>query len=249
MIIGQSAGKTFAYLLGVYLGDGCVTTSGEVAASTGRASLVFRLNTIDRDFAEAVAVALLELTGKRPNYREHAVKKGSNNFAMTHACRELCETLVADTQDKQIIPTYVFTWGNNDKRAFIAGVMDSEGFVAQNKAGQVQTGRSFYMGYKSCDAWVPDFVRILQSVGVQIGKIGIEQPLKPGYKVPTRFTIKMQSWVNSGCKFNIRRKQDRVDLWAATEPYSQRSRFPRKVSSETNMPNTVQTVKIEPELT
>lgn len=239
-------------MLGVYLGDGCVTTSGEVAVSTGRASLVFRLNTIDNDFAEAVAVALLELTGKRPNYREHAVKKGSNNFAMTHACRDLCEQLVADTQDKQIIPSYVFTWGNNEKRAFIAGVMDSEGFVARKAKpldGKLLTDRSFYMGYKSCDAWVPDFVRILQSVGVQIGKIGIEEPRKPGYKVPTRFTIKMKSWVDSGCKFNIRRKQDRVDLWAATEPYSQRSKFPRKVSSETNMPNTVQAVKIEPELT
>ncbi len=82
-----------------------------------------------------------------------------------------------------------------------------------------------------------DFVRVLQSVGVQIGKIGVEVPRKPGYKTPRRFTVKMQSWVDSGCRFNIARKQKRVDLWAATEPYSQRSRFPRKVSSETNMPN------------
>ena len=245
MIIGQSAGKTYAYLLGVYLGDGCVTTSG-YESSLGRACYVFRLNTIDRDFADATADALLELTGSRPNIREHPVKKGSNNFAMSHACRELTDKLVADTQDKQIIPAYVFAWTDDEKRAFIAGVMDSEGFVAENKGGQ--TGRCYYMGYKSCDAWVPDFVRILQSVGVQIGKIGIEEPRKPGYKVPTRFTIKMQSWVDSGCRFNIARKQRRVDLWAATEPYSQRSRYPRKVSSTTNMPDTLQGVKIEPEL-
>lgn len=229
-MIGQSAGKTFAYLLGVYLGDGCVTTSGEVAPSTGRASLVFRLNTIDRDFADATADALLALTGKRPNIRQHPVKKGSDNHAITHACRELCEQLVADTQNKTTIPDYVFGWDDSLKREFVAGLMDSEGFVSMNQHG------SAYMGFKSCDSWVPDFVRILQSVGVQIGKIGVEQPRKPGYKTPMRFTVKMRSWVDSGCRFNIQRKQRRVDVWA------------EKVSSETNMPDTSNEVKIEPEL-
>lgn len=249
MIIGQSAGKTFAYLLGVYLGDGCVTTSGQIALSTGRASLVFRLNTIDKDFADATADALLDLTGKRPNVREHPVKmkNAANNFAMSHACRELCEQLVADTNDKTAIPAYVFRWPDDLKREFIAGLMDSEGFVAANKGGL--TGRSFYMGFKSCDVWVPDFVRILQSVGVHIGKIGIEKPRKPGYKVPTRFTIKMQSWVDSGCRFKIARKQLRADRWAETTPIPHNMRAKRKVSSETNMPNSPQGLKIEPELT
>jgi hypothetical protein len=163
------------------------------------------------------------------------VKKGSNNFAMTHACRELCEKLVADTNDKTAIPAYVFGWPDDLKREFVAGLMDSEGFVSMNTAGTA------YMGFKSCDVWFADFVRILQSVGVQIGKIGVEQPRKPGYKTPRRFTAKMQSWVDSGCRFKIQRKQRRVDAWA--------SRAQVKVSSETNMPNTAQAVKIEPELT
>jgi intein-encoded DNA endonuclease-like protein len=229
-MIGQSAGKTFAYLLGVYLGDGCVTTTGVVAPSTNRASLVFRLNTIDRDFADATADALLALTGKRPNIRQYPVKKGSDNHAMTHACRDLCERLVADTNDKTAIPAYVFGWTDDLKREFIAGLMDSEGFVSMNTHGTA------YMGFKSCDVWFADFVRVLQSVGVQIGKIGVEQPRKPGYKTPRRFTVKMRSWVDSGCRFNIQRKQRRVDAWT------------EKVSSETNMPNTALAVKIEPEL-
>lgn len=222
-MIGQSAGKTYAYLLGVYLGDGCVTTSGYT-------SIVFRLNTIDRDFAEATANALLDLTGKRPNIREHTVKKGSNNFAISHACRGLCEQLVADTQDKQQIPIYVFGWPDELKKEFIIGLMDSEGFVGEQRKNP--TNRRFYMGFKSCDVWVPDFVRILQSVGVKIGKIGIEKPRKEGYKIPTRFTVKMQSWIDAGCRFNIARKQSRVDRWAALPAYAI-----RKVSSETNMPD------------
>jgi len=227
-MIGQSAGKTYAYILGVYLGDGCVTTSGYT-------SIVFRLNTIDKDFAEATAQALQELTGKKPNYREHAVKKGSNNFALSHSCRDLCYDLVVDTDRKHKIPSYVHTWDKQLKIAFIAGLMDSEGFVAENSN---PTNRRYYMGYKSCDVWFDDFVRILQSVGVKIGKIGIEKPRKEGYKIPKRFTIKMQSWIDSGCYFNIRRKQDRVDMWKSSGAYTQRAKFPKKVSSETNMLDT-----------
>lgn len=229
-MIGQSAGKTYAYLLGVYLGDGCVTTSGYT-------STVFRLNTIDKDFAEATADALEDLTGSRPSIREHAVKKGRNNFAMTHACRDLCDRLVTDTNNKLEIPSYVFAWDGDLKRQFTIGLMDSEGFVAAGTGKH--TGRRFYMGFKSCDAWFNDFVRIIQSIGIKIGKIGVEKPRKEGYKTPRRFTVKMQSWVDSGCRFNIARKQDRVDEWAATVPYSQRSRYPRKVSSEANMPSTL----------
>ena len=86
----------------------------------------------------------------------------------------------------------------------------------------------FYMGFKSCDVWVPDFVKILKSVGIEIGKIGIEKPRFPGYKTPIRFAIKMQSWIDSGARFNIVRKQARVDEWAATVPNPLGLRFRQK---------------------
>lgn len=203
---------------------------------SGYTSTVFRLNTIDKDFAEATAQALEELTGRRPNIREHPVKRGRNNHALSHACPDLCRALVEDTISKAVIPAYVWWWGRDNKLAFIAGLMDSEGFVAA-KSG-CHTDRRFYMGFKSCDEWVPDFVRLLHHVGIQTGKVSQEKPRKEGYKVPTRFHIKMQSWVDSGARFSISRKQERVDAWAACEPYSQRSRFPRKLTSEANMPGT-----------
>jgi hypothetical protein len=113
--------------------------------------------------------------------------------------------------------------------------MDSEGFVAENKRRPPM--RRHYMGYKSCDKWVPDFIRILESVGVKIGKVSQEKPLKEGYKIPTRFAIKMRSWVDSGCYFNIKRKQDRVNEWASVEPYVNRNNA-RRLTSETNTPDT-----------
>ncbi len=227
-MIGQEAGKSFAYILGVYLGDGAVTKWSQAGKSD---RLIFRLNTIDEDFVGATKAALQDLSKYKVSVSCHAVKKSSKpNWALALGDRALCERLVTETERKRIIPEYVFGWPRDIKLAFIAGLMDSEGFVGANKN---HTGRRFYMGFKSCDLWVRDFVRILNSVGIEIGKIGIEKPLKPGYKTPMRFTIKMQSWIDSGARFNITRKQSRVDAWGETLPDPRGLRFKTKLTPET----------------
>ena len=220
----KSAGKSFAYVLGVYLGDGCVTVR------EGRP--VFRLNTIDGDFASTVKSALEELSKYSVTVNKHSVKKSDKpNYSLNHGDVALCDKLKTDTCNKTTIPDYVLTLFNRDEKlAFISGLMDSEGFVAEDKTNP--TNRRYYMGYKSCDVWVPDFIRLLESVGVRIGKVSQEEPLRPGYKIPTRFHIKMQSWVDAGCYFNIHRKQSRVDTWKSAGPYENRSRNPRRLTPE-----------------
>lgn len=228
-MIGQDAGKSFAYLLGVFLGDGCVH---KVRPNNRSERLVFRLNTIDEDFARATKAALEQLSSYKVTIGCHAVSKSSKpNWNITFGDQALCSRLVTDTEKKRIIPCYVWEWPRDQKLAFIVGIMDSEGFVAANSS--TKSGRRFYMGYKSCDLWVPDFVRLLQSVGIVIGKIGIEKPRFSGYKTPTRFAIKMQSWVDSGARFNIARKQIRVDEWANTGPDPRGLRFRAKLTPET----------------
>ncbi|MCK9544484.1 MAG: hypothetical protein M0R03_20895 [Novosphingobium sp.] len=230
MMIGQSAGKSYAYLLGVFLGDGCVTRVQGYPA--------FRLNTIDEDFALATKAALSEMTRRVISIHKHDVKKSSKpNHSLRCGDPEICAHLLAVTNHKLVIPAFVHDWEKGRKLAFIQGVMDSEGFVAGN--GNT-TNRRYYMGYKSCDAWVPDFIRILESVGIRIGKVSAEVPRRPGYKTPTRFAIKMQSWIDSGARFGIARKQKRVDEWASSGPYERRAKFPRRLTSEANMPDTAQ---------
>jgi hypothetical protein len=222
MKIGQSAGKNFAYVLGVYLGDGCVTGSPQT----------FRVNTIDADFAAAIKASLGVISERNVSISVHGVKKSSKpNHSLYCGDVELCAKLVADTGNKQVIPSYVETMPRECQHAFIVGLMDSEGFVAKKSVNV--TGRAYYMGYKSCDVWVPSFVRLLEKNGLRLGKVSECPPYKVGYKTPTRFHIKMQSWVDSGMRFNIARKQDRVDSWQRTEPYSERSRYPRRLTSET----------------
>ena len=223
MEIGRSAAKSYAYLLGVFLGDGCITSLGR--------KIVFKLNTIDEDFAFATKNAFDIFNAKSKIYTYSVKKSSKPNHQLICECDEIIERLNNDTQRKLILPV-----SKNDeldiRKQVIIGLMDSEGFVAGNKSNP--TNRKYYMGYKSCDPWVDDLISIMQSVGLKLGKRQTEKPRLPHYKAPTRFHIKMQSWIDSGLKFNIKRKQDRVDEWASIGPYEMRSLNPRKLSSTTN---------------
>jgi hypothetical protein len=221
MRIGQSAGKDFAYILGVYLGDGCISHTKRQQVSGEKRYPYFQLSVVDLDFADATATALKAITDYAVTRQTVPVKKSPKNpqtFVVICGDPKLCEQLKADTDNKQVIPAYVEGWSQADRLAFIAGLMDSEGFVAQNKRVPPHSGRGFMMGFKSTDPWVPQFVRILEQTGIRVGKVAQEAPRKPGYRTPTRFAIKMASWVDVGGYFNIRRKQERVETWQNATP-------------------------------
>lgn len=207
-MIRQSADKSYAYLLGVYLGDGCVRQN--------HGKKQFAMNTIDLDFATATKEAF-EMCGYTSNIhgpmKDKRFSKSAVFYTVNSSSQEMCYAFISETDSKQKLPSWIFEASKANRIAFIAGIMDSEGFVAEQKSRTAKGNQCFYMGYKSCDVWVSDFIRLLETTGVRIGKIGVEQPRKAGYKTPTRFTIKMQSWIDSGCYFNIQRKQSRVNEW------------------------------------
>lgn len=224
--------KNFAYILGVFMGDGCVTNQHKVRK-------VFKMNTIDEDFAIAVKTALENLNTKyKPYIMTYQDKRPNRNPGYTVYCvdQELSDKLVFDTNDKTKIPEYVFNWSEDLKKYFIVGLMDSEGYVAQKKTIPKDckrlTDRSFFMGFKVCDPWALDFAKILNSIGIKIGKIRYEKSYN-GTKIPIHFGIKMQSWVEKNMWFNIERKQNRVNVWKNCEPYSERTLYPSRPSSET----------------
>lgn len=240
-MIGRSAGKSYAYLLGVYLGDGSLSYAGNVERAT------FRLGTVDLDFAQAAADALEAVTGKQPAINTYPEKRGRDQHCISRRDRALASRLLEDTDEKQRLPLgMIQSWPRDWQMAVVVGLMDSEGFVAANGN---KTNRRFYMGFKCTAPWVQDFVVLLQSLGIRIGKVQVEAPRKEGYLAPTRFTIKMQSWIDAGGYFNIARKQWRVDEWNEADAYTRRSRHPRRLTSEANMPDpAVVPVKIESDL-
>lgn len=227
----QSAGKSYAYILGVYLGDGCIQV--RTPHNVG-----FRLGTIDPDFAEATKQALFDVTGRTATITVHSVwpKSAKPNHCLQCACGDFGLHLKEVTQNKTIIPAFVHGWDDEIKKHFVSGLMDSEGFVAEGKNRITLTPCRYFMGFGCCDSWFLDFKKILESLGIQTGQVRHEL-LKSG-KTMRRLTIQLRSWIKSGCRFNIKRKQDRVDAYAEYEPYSLRSRYPRRLSPETNTPDT-----------
>lgn len=228
--IAQSAGKSYAYLLGVYLGDGSIfKVEGKYPA--------FRMNTIDKDFADAVKCALDEISGYTTWIgKPKQDKRFSQSRPLYHLkCsipKDLHERMDKDTATKTAIPSWMCHDASiEEKHAFIVGLMDSEGYVAENRSSH--TNRRFFMGFKVCDPWIYTFKLLLESCGIKTNKVRSEKPRKEWYKTPRVFTIKMQSWIDRGLRFNIKRKNDRVDTWASAPAYAQRKLNPRRLTSET----------------
>lgn len=199
----QFAGKMkpLAYIAGVYLGDGWM----------GRLKKYnrwdFRLNTIDNDFAEATAKAMFELTGRKPKIHIYPVSKSSKpNHSITFGCKDLF-FLIDATAYKTCIPDFVKKANREEKLEFVAGIMDSEGYVAKRQKDNALT-----LGLKATGNWMYEFQALMQSLGVQVGKIGKE--LLPSGKTAIRFHFNILSWIKSGCYFNISRKQNRINKWA-----------------------------------
>lgn len=227
---------SYAYILGVYMGDGCVTNQH------GK-KVVFKVNTIDKDFAEACLKSLNDLTVKnspRTGLYEQCGKGKNPYYQVSLVDKFLCNILVSETEYKTKIPEYIWNESLDFKKQFIVGLMDSEGYVAQKKTipsdCKKLTNRSFFMGFKVCDSWALTFAKLLNSIGIRTGKIRYEKIYGLGTKTPIHFGIKMSDWCKSGIKFNILRKQNRVDTWFAATPYAERSIRPKRLSSTTLCP-------------
>ena len=134
------------------------------------ARLLFRLNTIDEDFAEATKAALVDLSDYKVSLSCHPVPKSSNpNWALALGDRALCERLIVDTKRKSIIPAFVFDWPR--EVGLHCGADGQRGL----RCRQLQSHRTTVLyGLQILRCLVPEFVRVLNSVGILVGKIGIE---------------------------------------------------------------------------
>lgn len=203
------SGRSWSYIIGAYLGDGCVYSHNGY--------LVFVLSVTDKDFVEAAKLALEGLTDYAVSicpFQDKRTANAKRTYRLRCGDARLCDVLRNETNNKLSIPDWLFAAPAEDRLAFIAGLMDSEGYVCIKDSRRGAT-----LGFKSTDAWFEDFLRLLRSVGITHGKVGVEQPRRPGYRTPRRVSIKLQSWIDSGGYFRIARKQAGVERWAKMPRY------------------------------
>lgn len=201
MINGQSAGKDFAYLLGVYFGDASIVKRTENCYT-------FTMEAIDRDFLERVSKELKSFTGKNVNIFERTRKTGKGNtmYALTCSQKLTFKQFLDDTSHGKFIPDYVYSWPEENRIAFIEGVLDSDGWVSarKNPAGISQ----FRMGYGTSYSWTLDIKTLMEGLGLICLKV-TEYKTRSQKKM-INFGITMKSFATSKLKFTSKRKQSRV---------------------------------------
>lgn len=207
-IDGQSADKDYAYVLGVYIGDGCISKPKN---TKNKWSL--QLEVIDKDFAEEFATCLERLGSKVLRYFDYEYPSRPHSFFHRVVCRnhDLIKTFLRDTDNKKKIPEYVYKWSRENQMKFIEGIMDSEGYIS--KRTQIMTNGlpSFMMGIKMDYEILKQIRPIFQHLNIRTGKYTMG---KCYANVQTaNLSINLWSWTQSGVHFNIKRKEDRVKAY------------------------------------
>ena len=199
----QSAGKSFAYILGTYLSDACITHE--------RNSLVLRLEVMDKDFADHFEQSLIEYGATHVKTYKIANPRYKQGFSFFVISRDqvLIDRLLSDTHKKTLVPSYVKHWDKEDKLEFISAIMDGEGYVGKRSKPLANGKNTYGIGIKMEHVLLTQIKPIMQSVGIKTGKFVMTKNI---VNVQTStLNIRMASWISSGAKFYIERKQNRVN--------------------------------------
>lgn len=118
--------------------------------------------------------------------------------------KDVFEFFSVNTAFKSKIPEFYFSANDNIKRDFVAGLMDSDGYIAQRfdgsrwQVGFGMTNREIVAGAAS----------IMRSLGVKVGSIGEDK--KGDYRIVYRINPNIRSFIEAGCYFHAARKSDRL---------------------------------------
>lgn len=190
--------QNVAYLYGVYLGDGfCNKTQRQYT---------FNIISEDKDVIKRTQIIVNQLLNK--NYLITKIKPNNKELYRYRAWnKELFNSLITCTNNKSKIPEIIINSSREIKKEFISGLMDTDGYVSVgiNKLGQ----QRFSLGFVNSAKWLDNFIFLLKSMGVKIGK----KTLKKKYRSKNekdcyQININLRSFVENGLYFRCQRKQD-----------------------------------------
>lgn len=204
--------KQLAYIIGVFLGDGTICSNGRT----------FNLQAIDKDFVENTANALKELSDNSVRMVEMNRLITANNkvYAVYLNDVKFCKMLLRVTSDRKNLPIDFYKWNKDWQWELIAGLLDSEGYVAMSKF-HIYNGRKVFdmrIGIGATDTWLYELHRFFRLKGINVGKITREK-LKSG-KIFAKFGFNKKSFIENGLYFKIFRKQQRIKNYKILFPGS-----------------------------
>jgi len=205
----DSLHKNKAYLFGVYLGDGC--------CSKFTKHYVFHLISEDRNLVERIQNIVNQMLQK--NYPTKDITRNKTKLYQFRAWNKyLFDMLISQTENKFKLPEFVI---NSDLRViaeFIAGLMDTDGYISTgiNKFGQ----QRFSLGFINSGKWMDEFISLLRKIGVKVGKKTLKKKYRSvNEKDCYQININLRSFVESGLYFNCQRKQKLLDKYKSSVRY------------------------------
>ncbi len=217
-ISSENINKELAYLLGVYLTDGSISSFVD---KWGR-WYNFSLKAIDKDFVEFTLSCIKKIIPecKATVYEQKARIRYWGNGAKPSKCqKQYClnvgftkfkDFFIEQTGNKHHIPLVIWDASLAIKKWFVAGLMDGDGYITKKKRASSNEKVQYQVGMGGVsEGWIYEFVKLLNKCGVNTGKEQISKD--KNRKTPfTTFTIKTSDFKEKGFFFKIKRKQDRL---------------------------------------
>lgn len=201
-----------AYLLGAYLGDGCITTSLKKKPDY----LVFKILTIDEDVICEVQTIL---AGEFDANVSIQIVKGKY-FAVQTCRKNVIEFLTNQCGREKFWPSDCMSWPDYLKMAVLAGLLDTDGYT-QYQENKMVAGKPYdqcHVGFVTTSDWIWDIADLVRSLGIRVGKITVSHNGQKnghlGKKTVHKITLNVGDFVSAGAYFICARKHQRVVRYA-----------------------------------
>lgn len=209
-------GHFLSYVLGVYFGDASIHRAW--TNDDGSETLEMRLRVIDEEFIARFGKSVEEaFPGSNPQIKlnikngekGHLGKKPLHYVRVRRGVPEYIQSIAGK---KTLIPNIVYR-SDDDLRAFVEGILDSEGWV--HVASQ-EKGR-FYLqiGFAMASDLVYEMQKMLNRMGVKTARIKTKH--YPSGKLMRTCMFNTASFIDSGLRFTASRKQKRIDAFVEAQ--------------------------------
>jgi len=204
------------YFYGVLLGDGHINYTPNALADVRRGPMLM-LKCCDIEMIEAWRDAIKTIIGFDYKISKHnpGINSGAHRqqYKLRVAQRQFVDQAETDTSHKTKIPGYILAGDREIKLAFIQGLMDSEGWINFHLSGGIGMN-DMTLGFGCCDVWFDAFYQLVQSQGIKVSKVYTRKPVKKRNgedgKTLHLFKFDIQSYIDAGLGFTIKRKADRL---------------------------------------
>ena len=200
-----------AYFLGSYLGDGCISP-----AQNSANGFEFKILSIDKDLIEHVRFILYmefdsEVSLQNVQKRYWAVSSVKNSviqYLMKHCGRE------------KRWPGSIWNSDKQSKIDFLSGLLDTDGYSTYQRDKLIKG--AYYdqcrIGFCTTSSWIGKVKLLAKLLGVNSGEIylahnGQKQGHK-GKKPVYGLVFNVKTFIEAGCFFRVKRKQNRVVEYA-----------------------------------